>query len=101
MHETEQVAAQGGTLHKVPFRGDHEDPDALLAKAREVDASLVYISNPDNPMGTVCEAAAIQSLIDNLPAGCLLCLDEAYVEFAPMDGSVSPPINSNDPNVIR
>lgn len=101
MGVTDQVAAQGGKLHKVPFRGDFEDPQALLAKAREVDASIVYLSNPDNPMGSVNPAAAVQSLINNLPSGCLLCLDEAYVEFAPVDGSISPPINPNNPDVIR
>lgn len=96
-----QVAAQGGQLHKVPFKGDREDPHALLKKAQEVDASIVYLSNPDNPMGSVNPAAAVQSLIDSLPPGCLLCLDEAYIEFAPADGSVAPPINPSDPNVIR
>ena len=52
-------------------------------------------------MGSVNPAAAVQSLIDNLPPGCLLCLDEAYIEFAPADGSVAPPIEPSDPNVIR
>ena len=103
-----QVAAQGGELHKVPFKGDREDPDALLAKAKEVDASLIYFSNPDNPMGSVNPASRVQSLIDNVPTGSLLCLDEAYVEFAPIaaDGggggsSVSPPIDVSNVNVIR
>jgi histidinol-phosphate/aromatic aminotransferase/cobyric acid decarboxylase-like protein len=103
-----QVAAQGGELHKVPFKGDREDPDALLAKAKEVDASLIYFSNPDNPMGSVNPASRVQSLIDNVPTGSLLCLDEAYVEFAPIaaDGggggsSVAPPIDVSNVNVIR
>jgi histidinol-phosphate aminotransferase len=30
------VAGFGGQLHAVPYRGDAEDPEALLAKAREV-----------------------------------------------------------------
>ncbi|MGL4279378.1 MAG: aminotransferase class I/II-fold pyridoxal phosphate-dependent enzyme, partial [Albidovulum sp.] len=46
------VAGFGGVLHKVPYRGDHEDPEALAAKARETGAKLVYIANPDNPMGS-------------------------------------------------
>ena len=32
------VAGFGGVLHKVPYKGDHEDPEALMAKAAEVGA---------------------------------------------------------------
>ena len=45
------VAGYGGTLHKVPYKDDKEDLPALLAKAAEVDAKLVYFANPDNPNG--------------------------------------------------
>ena len=38
-------------------------------------------------------------LIANVPDGCLLVLDEAYVELAP-DGT-TPPIDVNNANVIR
>ncbi len=50
------VAGFGGELVTVPYRGDYEDPEALVAKAREVNARLVYIANPDNPMATWHEA---------------------------------------------
>ena len=93
------VAGYGGTLHKVPYADDHEDPDALIAKAREVDAKLVYIANPDNPMGTWHSAERITAMIKALPDGCVLVLDEAYIEFAP-DGT-APPLDVSDPQVLR
>lgn len=93
------VAGYGGQLHQVPFRDDHENPDALLAKAAEVDAKLVYLANPDNPMGSWHDATRIADMIEKLPAGCLLVLDEAYIEFAP-DGT-APPIDAQDPRVVR
>ncbi|MHC0053266.1 pyridoxal phosphate-dependent aminotransferase [Actibacterium sp. D379-3] len=93
------VTGHGGVLHKVPLRGDHEDPEALIAKARAVGAKLIYIANPDNPMGSWHSAARIQAMIDAVPAGSLLVLDEAYVEFAP-EGT-APPIDADDPRVIR
>ena len=56
---------------------------ALGAAAREARAKLVYVSNPDNPMGTWNSGAAIQELLDrHLPGDCMLLLDEAYAEFA-------------------
>jgi histidinol-phosphate aminotransferase len=93
------VAGFGGELHTVPFKGDTEDPDALLAKARETQAKLVYLANPDNPMGSWHPAATITEAIARVPEGTLLVLDEAYVDVAP-DG-VAPPIDAADPRVIR
>lgn len=93
------VAGFGGVLHKVPYSGDHEDPEALFAKAAEVDAKLVYLANPDNPMGTWHDGATIAAALDRLPEGALLILDEAYIEFAP-EGTAAP-VDVNDPRVIR
>jgi histidinol-phosphate aminotransferase len=93
------VAGFGGHLHTVPYTGDAEDPEALLARARETNAKLVYLANPDNPMGSWHPAATIAATISHVPAGTLLVLDEAYVDVAP-DG-VAPPIDATDPRVIR
>ncbi|WP_341864027.1 pyridoxal phosphate-dependent aminotransferase [Gymnodinialimonas sp. 57CJ19] len=93
------VAGFGGVLHKVPYKDDREDPDALIAKAREVDAKLIYFANPDNPMGTWHSAEAVQRMIDTLPEGCVLALDEAYADTAP-EGAI-PPLDVTHPRVIR
>ncbi|MEM6620625.1 MAG: pyridoxal phosphate-dependent aminotransferase [Pseudomonadota bacterium] len=93
------VAGFGGSLITVPFKDDHEDPDALAAAAAAHRPKLVYLSNPDNPMGTLHSAARIQALIEAMPDGTLLCLDEAYVEFAP-DGT-APAWDTSDTRVIR
>ncbi|RED12994.1 pyridoxal phosphate-dependent aminotransferase [Pontivivens insulae] len=93
------VAGFGGVIHAVPYRDDAEDPDALIAKAREVDAKLIYFANPDNPMGSWHSADRVQAMIDALPDGCVLCLDEAYGEFAPV--GTLPALNVSHPRVIR
>ncbi len=93
------VAGYGGVLHKVPYKGDHEDPGALLAKARETGARLIYLSNPDNPMGSWHPAAAIEQLVAALPGGTLLVLDEAYIDLAP--AGTAPVIAADHPQVIR
>ena len=89
----------GGVLHTVDYRDDHEDLDALAAKAREVGARLVYLSNPDNPMGTRHTAEAVADFRRGLPESTLLVLDEAYTEFAP-EGT-NPPVDPTDAGVIR
>lgn len=93
------VNGYGGEVVTVPFKGDFEDPEALIAKAAEVGARMVYIANPDNPMGTVHNAEVIQRMIDAVPADCLLVLDEAYLEFAPKGSA--PEMQADNPNVIR
>ena len=93
------VAGYGGTLHQVPYRNDHEDPGALFAKAAEVQARLVYLANPDNPMGTRHTGATLLGALDHLPQGCVLVLDEAYIECAPP--GTAPDLAADDPRVIR
>jgi histidinol-phosphate aminotransferase len=93
------VAGFGGRLVTVPYRDDREDLDALLDAAVREKAPLVYFSNPDNPMGTWHEAAAIEAFIAALPETALLILDEAYGETAP--ASALPAIDVSRPNVLR
>ena len=93
------VAGFGGALTRVPYRGDHEDPQALLDTARTTGARLIYFANPDNPMGSHHPAAVVQDMVANLPEHALLILDEAYADLAP-PGTV-PTIPADHPQVIR
>ena len=83
----------------MPYRDDAEDPEALLLAARKAGAPLVYLANPDNPMGSWHAGARIAEMIARLPGGAVLCLDEAYADFAPA-GAI-PPIDPDEPRVIR
>lgn len=93
------VAGYGGRLVTAPYVDDHEDPESLMALAKAEGARLIYFANPDNPMGSFHNAAAIEKLISATPEGALLCLDEAYTEFAP-EGT-APPLDVSDERVIR
>ena len=93
------VAGYGGTLHKAAFLNDHEDPDALLNLARQTRAKLIYHSNPNNPMGSHHPAKTVEAMISALPEGCLLILDEAYIDLAPP--GTGPAISPDNPSVIR
>ena len=93
------VAGFGGVLHRVPYADDREDPQALVDRARETGAKLIYLANPDNPMGSWHPAPVIEAMIAALPEGTLLILDEAYVDLAPP--GTAPAIAADDPRVIR
>ena len=93
------VAAQGGRLVKVPYRADKEDLAGLLDAAKRDGARALYVSNPDNPMGSWWTADEIVRLIERLPDGVLLCLDEAYCDTAPPDALA--PLDVSNPQVLR
>jgi histidinol-phosphate aminotransferase len=93
------IAGFGGRLVTVPYRDDREDPQALIEATRRARAPLVYLANPDNPMGTWWDGSVIEAMIADVPDGSLLLLDEAYAEFAP-DG-ISPRIDVDNPKVLR
>jgi histidinol-phosphate aminotransferase len=93
------VTGFGGRLLTVPYKGDGPDPEGLIGLAREAVARLIYIANPDNPMGSWHGAATMRRMVEGVPEGALLVLDEAYAELAPE--GVVPEIEPSDPRVIR
>jgi histidinol-phosphate aminotransferase len=93
------VRGFGGRLVTTPYVNDRGDPSSLLALARRENARLIYFANPDNPMGSWWDKAAVADMIAALPAGSLLMLDEAYGEFAP-EGTL-PPLDVTNARVLR
>ena len=93
------VSGFGGNLNFVPYRNDYEDIDALVSKAKETKATIVYIANPDNPMGTFHTKNIVEDMVANLPEHSILCLDEAYSEF--VSKNELPQIDPENPKVIR
>jgi histidinol-phosphate aminotransferase len=89
----------GAALTRVPYKGNHEDPERLLDAARTTGARLLYLANPDNPMGSHHPAAVIEEMVAHLPETTLLLLDEAYADLAPPD--VVPLIAADHTQVIR
>lgn len=88
----------GGRLVKIPYRNDRESLDDLLDAVRRENAVMVYLSNPDNPMGTWWEADEITRFAEALPETTVFILDEAYSEVGP--DSARPPIRIDRPNYI-
>ena len=73
--------AAGGQLILVPMRGDTFDLDAI-ATAIDQHTRIVYISNPNNPTGTLIPAEELDRFLDRIPEHVVVILDEAYYDFA-------------------
>lgn len=75
------VHATGAQLIEAAMREDGFDLAAILAAINE-DTRLVFLANPNNPTGTMLEAAAVDKFIAEVPGHVVVVLDEAYYEFA-------------------
>lgn len=73
--------AAGGQLIQVPMRRDAFDLDAVAA-AVNGNTRVIYLSNPNNPTGTVVAAADLDHFLDKVPEHVIVVLDEAYYDFA-------------------
>lgn len=93
------VQGFGCQLLQVSYRDNHEDLDALLETARRERPKLIYLANPDNPMGTWHSGERVADFAAQLPPECMLLLDEAYCETAPT--GTLPHIPVETPNVLR
>ncbi len=67
---------------KVPLDSEWRHDVEAMAAAMTPQTRLVFIANPNNPTGTMITKSEVDWLLEKLPAGCVLVLDEAYVEFA-------------------
>jgi len=73
--------AAGGKLIKVPMRDDRFDLDGIAA-AIDDNTRLVFLSNPNNPTGTIVAAAELDRFLQRIPEHVVVILDEAYYDFA-------------------
>jgi histidinol-phosphate aminotransferase len=75
------VQAAGGRLLEAAMRGDGFDLEAILA-AIDSNTRIVFLANPNNPTGTLLEAAVVERFLARVPGHVVVVLDEAYYEFA-------------------
>lgn len=73
--------ASGQKVHWVPMKNHRYDLEAMAEKVTEY-TKIIYIANPDNPMGTYITREEFDEFYAHIPERVLIILDEAYYEFA-------------------
>jgi histidinol-phosphate aminotransferase len=71
----------GGKLVVIDALDWHENL-AAMAEAITDKTRLIFVGNPNNPLGTIAKKEAVDSLLAKLPQDAILVLDEAYYEYA-------------------
>ena len=70
----------GARSVRVPIRDEAHDLEAMAAAVTK-STRLIFICTPNNPTSTVVRSADLARFIDQVPADCLIVLDEAYVQY--------------------
>ena len=78
-----EIATQveNGKLVKVPVRNFQYDLEGMKDKISP-KTKLVFIANPDNPVGTYIPQERLLKFLKAVPREIVVVLDEAYYEFA-------------------
>jgi len=71
----------GVTRKAVPLTADKKINLKAMLEAVNQDTKLVYICNPNNPTGTICEREALVEFVAKIPSNTMLVIDEAYLDF--------------------
>lgn len=71
----------GLTKNKVPLAADKKINLKAMLEAVNQDTKLVYICNPNNPTGTICEREALVEFVTKISQNTMVLIDEAYLDF--------------------
>jgi histidinol-phosphate aminotransferase len=72
---------ESGSVVKVPMKDFRYDLAAMQKKISS-KTKLIFIANPDNPVGTYIREADLVRFLESVPKRVVVVLDEAYYEFA-------------------
>ncbi len=72
---------EGGVVLRIPMKSFHYDLEAMQSKISP-RTRLIFIANPDNPVGTYISEKALKNFLRFVPRQVVVVLDEAYYEFA-------------------
>ncbi len=77
---TKMVQITGGENRVIPLKNSTHDL-AAIADAVDENTRLIFLDNPNNPMGTVIPKDDLDTFLAHLPDYLIVVLDEAYGEF--------------------
>ncbi|MDP6090220.1 MAG: aminotransferase class I/II-fold pyridoxal phosphate-dependent enzyme, partial [Candidatus Marinimicrobia bacterium] len=76
-----EAVANGGAAVYVPVDENHIiDLTAILAAITD-NTKLIFLVNPNNPLGKFIHKDDMASFMDQIPEGIAVCVDEAYNEY--------------------
>lgn len=76
-----ETMVENATLKEVELKNDRFNIDGILEGITE-QTKIIYITNPNNPIGTIISEDEANKLIKHTRENILIVFDEAYYEYA-------------------
>ncbi len=91
--------ASGRKINWVPMQNYHYDLEKMALEISDY-TKIIYIANPDNPMGTYITKKEFEDFYPYVPDRTLIILDEAYFEYAIGQANYPDSMNYRYDNII-
>ena len=75
-----ETVIEDGSFKSVPLKNNKFDIDGIINSITN-KTKIIYITNPNNPTGTIITEAEMKKLIDKVRKDILIVSDEAYYEY--------------------
>lgn len=89
----------GLTKIAIPLTKDKKHDLTAMLNAIDSDTKMIYICNPNNPTGTICEREKLISFINEATKKAIVFVDEAYIDFT-TEQSLSNLVTQNENLII-
>ena len=77
-----QAESFGLSFTRIPVNTDKTLDLSAMMSAMDDDTRMMYICNPNNPIGTYVEDDLLRNFVNECSKKCMVLVDEAYTEFA-------------------
>ena len=77
-----QAESFGLSFTRIPVHTDKTLDLSAMMSAMDDDTRMMYICNPNNPIGTYVEDDLLRNFVNECSKKCMVLADEAYTEFA-------------------
>jgi histidinol-phosphate aminotransferase len=93
-----QAESFGLGFKRIPVATDKTLDLAGMMSAIDADTKMMYVCNPNNPVGTYAEDHLLRNFVNECSKKCMVLIDEAYIEFADLPSLKDLAVNN--PNIV-
>ena len=93
-----QAGSYGLSIKRIPLANDKTLDLGVMTSAMDINTRMVYVCNPNNPVGTYVEDHLLRAFVSECSKKCMVLVDEAYTEFP--DVPSLKDLAVNNPNIV-
>lgn len=93
-----QAEAFGLSFKRIPLANDRTLNLGEMMSAIDGNTRMVYVCNPNNPVGTYVEDHLLRAFVNECSKKCMVLVDEAYTEFPDIPSLKD--LAANNPNIF-